>query len=123
MPILDVELVQSDGAAPPAASLAQALADAGGGVFGSLPGRTWVRLRVLPAPQYAENDASVAPDQLPAFVTVLHAWPPEGEALAGEVAALTQALAICLGRAPGCVHVQYAPPGAGRQAFGGKLVT
>jgi phenylpyruvate tautomerase PptA (4-oxalocrotonate tautomerase family) len=123
VPILDVELVQSDVRAPPAASLAQALADAAGGVFGSLPGHTWVRLRVLPASQYAENEATLAPDQWPAFVTVLHAWPPEGEALAGEVAALTQALATGLGRAPECIHVQYAPPGAGRQAFGGTLVT
>jgi phenylpyruvate tautomerase PptA (4-oxalocrotonate tautomerase family) len=123
VPILDIELVQSNGRVPPPASLARALADAVGGVFGSLPGHTWVRLRVLPASQYAENDATLGPDQLPAFVTVLHAWPPEGEALAGEVAALTQALATGLGRAPERVHVQYAPAGAGRQAFGGKLVT
>jgi hypothetical protein len=99
VPILDVERVQSDVRAPPAASPGQALADAAGGVLGSLPGHTWVRLRVLPASQYAENEATLAPDQLPAFVTVLHAWPPECEVPAGEVAALTQALAPRLGAA------------------------
>ena len=123
MPILDIELVQPDGATPPAAGLTQTLADAAGSVFGSAPGRTWVRLRTLAASQYAENDATVAPDGLPVFVTVLHARPPEAEALAKQAAALTQALAACLVCAPDRVHVQYAPAAAGRQAFGGVLVT
>ena len=122
MPILDIELVQPEGAAPPAAALTQTLADAAGRVLGTAPGRTWVRLRTLPASQYAENDAAVAPADAPAFVTVLHARPPEAEARAMEVSALTQALAAALGRAPERVHVQYAPAAAGRQAFGGKLV-
>lgn len=43
--------------------------------------------------------------------------------LVAEVLALTQAVAACLGRPPGQVHIQYAPPGSGRQAFGGTLVT
>lgn len=123
MPILDIELVQPAGAATPAAALAQALADAAGRVFGSAPGRTWIRLRVLGAAHYAENDATVAPDELPVFVTVLHARPPEGDALALQAVALTQALAACLGCAPQRVHVQYAPGAAGRQAFGGVVVT
>ncbi len=113
MPILDVDLVLPDGDAPPAAALTQALADAAGRSFG---------LRTLPASHYAENGALSAPAELPAFVTELQARPPEGKALAREVTALTHALAACLGRAPGRVHVQYAPPAAGRQAFGGTLV-
>jgi phenylpyruvate tautomerase PptA (4-oxalocrotonate tautomerase family) len=122
MPILDIELVQPDGAAPPAAVLTQALADAAGRVLGAAPGRIWVRLRVLPASQYAENEAVVAADEQPVFATVLHAHLPQGDALAAEAAALTQALAACLGRSPQRVHVQYAPAAAGRQAFGGVLV-
>ena len=122
MPILDIDLVQPAGEAPPAAALTQALADAAGRALGTPPGRTWVRLRTLPASQYAENDAAVAPADAPAFVTVLHARPPETDARALEVTALTQALATVLGRAPERVHVQYAPAAAGRQAFGGKLV-
>ena len=122
VPILDIDLVQPDGAAPPVAALTQALADAAGHVFGSAPGRTWVRLRTLPTSQYAENDAVLAPDEGPVFVTVLHARPPRDDALAIEVAALTQAVSAALGRAQDRVHVQYAPAAAGRQAFGGSLV-
>jgi phenylpyruvate tautomerase PptA (4-oxalocrotonate tautomerase family) len=122
MPILDIELVQPDAARPPAAALTQALADAAGHALGAAPGRTWVRLRVLPATQYAENETAVAADELPAFATVLQTRPPQGEALDTEVERLTQALATCLGRDPQRVHVQYAPSAAGRQAFGGVLV-
>jgi hypothetical protein len=56
------------------------------------------------------------------FVTVLHARPPEGQAREREAAALTQALAVVVGRPAACVHVQYAPAAAGRQAFGGALL-
>ncbi len=123
MPILDIELVQLDGEPAPAASLTQALADAAGRVLGSAPGRTWVRVHALGASQYAENGVAVAPTGLPVFVTVLHAHPPQRETLVAEVLALTRAVAACLGRPPAQVHVQYAGPGAGRQAFGGTLVT
>jgi phenylpyruvate tautomerase PptA (4-oxalocrotonate tautomerase family) len=122
MPILDIELVQADDAPPPTAALTQALADAAGRALGVAPGRTWVRLRTLPAAHYAEGETVVAADELPVFATVLHAHPPQGDALAAEAAALTQALAACLGRSTQRVHVQYAPAAGGRQAFGGVLV-
>jgi phenylpyruvate tautomerase PptA (4-oxalocrotonate tautomerase family) len=122
MPILDIELVQPGGAPPPAPALTQALADAAGRVLGAAPGHTWIRLRVLPASQYAENEAAVAAEELPVFATVLHAHLPQGDALVAEAIALTQTLATCLGRSPQRVHVQYAPAAAGRQAFGGVLV-
>lgn len=119
MPIVDVELV-----APPATASgsAQALADALGAVFGTPPGRTWVRVRTLAATDYAENQTTVDTEALPVFVAVLHLQPPEGEQRAREVAAVTSAVAACLGRSPARVHVQYAPAAAGRQAFGGTLV-
>jgi phenylpyruvate tautomerase PptA (4-oxalocrotonate tautomerase family) len=122
MPILDIEPVLPEGAdaAPP--GLAAALASAAGRVFGSPPGRTWVRLRGLPARAYAENDVALDASALPVFVTVLHAHPPEGEALDAQVRQLTDALAAVLGVDSARVHVQMAPPGAGRQAFGGALV-
>ena len=122
MPILDIELVQPDGALPPASALTQALADAAGRALGAAPGRTWVRLRTLPAAHYAESETAVSADELPVFATVLHAHVPQGDALAVEATALTQALAACLGRSSQRVHVQYAPAAAGRQAFGGVLV-
>jgi phenylpyruvate tautomerase PptA (4-oxalocrotonate tautomerase family) len=119
MPILDIEPVLPDGVAAPSA---QALADAAGRVFGTAPGHTWVRLRRLAPSAYAENGAAVAADALPVFVTVLHAHPPLGEALAQQVQALTTAMADVFGIAPQRVHVQIAPAGVGRQAFGGTLV-
>lgn len=120
MPILDIEpVLDARWAVDPV--LAQHLADAAAAVFGQAPGRVWVRLRPLPAAQYAENGA-VAEDARPTFVTVLHAQPPKHDARAQEVAALTRAVASVLGQAADRVHVQYAPAGAGRQALGGRLV-
>jgi phenylpyruvate tautomerase PptA (4-oxalocrotonate tautomerase family) len=122
MPILDVEPVV-DTRSPIDPTLVQRIADAASPVFGSAPGRVWVRLRPLPAAQYAENAATVAHDERPVFVSVLHAHPPQGDARVEEVAALTDAIARALAGAPQRMHVQYAPAGAGRQAFGGRLVS
>lgn len=121
MPIIDVELV-CESKAEFATASARALAYAIGQVLGSEPGHAWVRLRYLASAAYAENQVTLAGTDLPAFVTVLHAHPPIGAALATEAMALTLAVAQCLGRPPGRVHVQYAPAAAGRQAFGGTLV-
>ena len=121
MPIIDIELV-CESEAEFATASARTLADAIGQVLGSEPGHAWVRLRYLASAAYAENQVTLAGADLPAFVTVLHAHPPIGAALATEAMALTLAVAQCLGRPPGRVHVQYAPAAAGRQAFGGTLV-
>jgi phenylpyruvate tautomerase PptA (4-oxalocrotonate tautomerase family) len=122
MPILDVEPVQAAHTAHDP-TLTQRLADAAAAVFGSAPGRVWVRLRPLPAAQYAENGVVVAADEAPVFVTVLHAQPPHGDARTQEAAALTGAIARVFGWSDERVHVLYAPAGAGRQAFGGQLVS
>jgi phenylpyruvate tautomerase PptA (4-oxalocrotonate tautomerase family) len=122
MPIVDVERVLPASVSAAPRGLAAALADAAARVFASPPGRTWVRLRALDAAAYAENGVAVESDVLPVFVTVLHAHPPAGDALAQQLRALTEVLAAVLGVEPVRVHVQVAPPGAGRQAFGGTLV-
>jgi phenylpyruvate tautomerase PptA (4-oxalocrotonate tautomerase family) len=122
MPIVDVERVcasERDAAADSAPALASAL----GAVFGSPPGRTWVRVRYLPASAYAENESELSAEQLPVFVTVLQSHRPPGEALAQQIRQVTHAVATCLSLPPGRVHVQYAPEAAGRQAFGGDLVS
>ena len=121
MPIIDIELV-GESETEFAKASAQTLADALGHALCSEPGRTWVRLRFLNSISYAENLSTLDRAELPTFVTVLQAHPPVGDALAAEVMAITMAVAQCLARAPERVHVQYAPPAAGRQAFGGKLV-
>jgi phenylpyruvate tautomerase PptA (4-oxalocrotonate tautomerase family) len=121
MPMVDVELVVRAESELESVS-AQDLADDLGDIFRSPPGRTWVRLVALDTRQYAENRSTLATGDLPAFVTVLHARPPEGAARAEEVMAITLAVARVTGRPPERVHVRYAPAATGRQAFGGTLV-
>ena len=121
MPIVDVLVVCKTPEQVRSVS-AQALADSLGQVFESAPGHTWVRTQTTAATGYAENGVRLADSELPAFVTVTHSHLPESEALAIEARAVTAAVAKCIGRTNEFVHVQYAPPGAGRQAFGGKLV-
>ena len=121
MPIVDVELVCESEAEFECMS-PRAIADAVGSVFRSPPGHTWVRLRFFDSAHYAENDVSVSKTELPVFVTVLHGRPPVAAALAAEVSALTAIVAKVTGRPTERVHVQYAPPAVGRQAFGGELV-
>jgi phenylpyruvate tautomerase PptA (4-oxalocrotonate tautomerase family) len=122
MPIIDVEIVIAPRAALPA-GLAQALADAAGRMLDAPAGRVWVRLRTLDATQYAENGEPHEPDGLPVFVTVLHARMPAMPELAAEARSLGTAIAACVGTRPDRVHVEYAPPGSGRIAFGGTLVS
>ncbi len=124
MPMIEIERVLPDGAPAALPGLAQALADEAGYALGSARGHTWLRLRALPASAYAESGVPpLADDALPVFVTVLQAHPLQGEALVEQVRALTVALARVLRCDPGRVHVQIAPAAAGRQAFGGRMVT
>ena len=121
MPILTVEIVaeETEAFSP---TLAAAMADAAGEIFGSAAGRTWVRLNLLPAARYAEN--GIAPDGTPrpVFVSVLVAEPPAGDALARESMQLATALAALCGRPVENVHIFWEPAAQGRVAFGGKLV-
>jgi phenylpyruvate tautomerase PptA (4-oxalocrotonate tautomerase family) len=121
MPLLKVEIVDTPGWVCPR-ELARRIADAAAEALGAMPQSVWVRLSVLPAEAYAENGG--APDDTaPVFVTILEKSPPEGEVLAAEVAALTNALAAACGRTPSDIHLVYEPPGRDRVAFGGRLVT
>ena len=119
MPIVDIEVVS--GAAVPGPTV-QELADALGQVFGMPPGSIWVRVRPLDRAAYAENGVYLGVGELPVFVTVLRANLPQGAALQAEVSAVTELVAQWVSRPPERVHVLYAPEGAGRQAFGGRLV-
>ena len=122
MPVLEVELIGGV-TGPLRQGLAQRLADAAGAIFRSDPGQTWVRLRETSPGDYAENatDASSA-EIRPVFVRVLKRALPEGALLAEEVQALTEAVAVATGRPSDQVHITYDPAGAGRVAFGGRLV-
>lgn len=119
MPIIDAQLVVEDGATVPDGT-AKAIAEALAKVFGAAPGRVWVRVEALPESRYAENGNTER--VLPVFLRVLHAEDCAPELLAAQAAAIAQAVGACLGRAPAVVHIEYAPPGRGRVAFGGNLL-
>jgi phenylpyruvate tautomerase PptA (4-oxalocrotonate tautomerase family) len=119
MPIVDVQLVAEVADLP--AGLASRLAESLAGVFSSPAGRVWVRLSILPSANYAENGAD-GPAALPVFVRVLHADLPPDEELSTQAQAIANAVAERVARPPHCVHVEYAPAGRGRVAFGGRLL-
>ena len=121
MPIVTVEVV-TGGTGAMAQSLAQSLADAIGGALESPPGQTWVRVRSIARDQYAENEARLDAAELPVFVTILKKQTPQRAELEREVVALTAAVAQVVARPATCVHIEYAPAGVGRLAFGGVLV-
>ena len=121
MPIVDIEVVTAGTGLASQLSVAE-IATELGRIFDSPPGQTWVRFRVLPADCYAENDSTLPIESLPVFVTVLQATPPQGEELEAQVLAVTHSVANLLSVSNESVHVCYAPPAAGRQAFGGKIV-
>jgi phenylpyruvate tautomerase PptA (4-oxalocrotonate tautomerase family) len=120
MPILDVEIIlQPDETLP--IYLAAELAEAAGHVFNSAPGETWVKLKSIPAGQYAENGSPSG--VTPVFVSVLKARHADLETTRIEVARLTMLVArLCLRPAEN-VHIIYLPEGLGRVAFGGQILT
>ena len=121
MPIVDVEVVAGAGDTF-AEGLAESLADAVGKALHSAPGQTWIRLRFLAHGHYAENGARPDPGYLPVFVVVLKRTIPLPPDLEDEIALLTTAVAEVVGRSGTSVHVEYAPAGTGRIAFGGAIV-
>lgn len=120
MPILEIEIT---GPLPdPEDALASRLAEAAGQALDSREGGTWIKLRHLPASAYAENGGGPPTGVQPVFVSIMRHTRPEGEALQAEITRLTEAIAGVCGRPSDQVHLIYAPDGAGRVAFGGRLV-
>ena len=122
MPIVEVEIVLRPGESLEG-GLAHELSNQTGLVFGTPPGRTWVKVRALPSEQYAENGGGPPPGVYPVFVSVLKARLPPPDRLAMEAAELTRALAAACRRPPENVHVLYQPEAAGRVSFGGRLLS
>jgi len=120
MPILNVEIVtyQNEKIRP---DLAMELANQIGEVFDSPPGNTWVKVHLIAGENYAEN--MVASDSVfPVIVSVLKAQTPSLESLQAEVTKLTAIIAQICNRPPENIHIIYLPEGAGRVAFGGKVL-
>lgn len=122
MPILRVNVI-GDLDERHRAGLARRVADAAGDVLASRPGGTWVTVSFVSAEDYAENGGGSPEGALPVLVSLVMARPPEGEALEGACASLSRVVGEACGRPAERVHVLVEPPGAGRVAFGGRLVT
>lgn len=122
MPILEVEIVTAPNEAIHP-ELPRLIANRAAEIFGSKPGQSWVKLRLLPRGQYAENDTAPEDTPLPVFVTILKAALPDPADLEQEIRDLTLAIGIACGRPAENVHLFYLPPASGRQAFGGRLVS
>ena len=121
MPILDVEIVVPSGFQIPEGLTAR-LADAAGEVFGSSPGRTWVKLHAMSQDQYAENGGGPPVGVWPVFVSVLKAEVPALAELKEEARALAEAIARICQRPIENVHILYLADANGRIAFGGNLL-
>lgn len=121
MPILDVEVVLRPGESL-RPTLAADIANRAAEVFGSPPGRTWVKLHLIQANHYAE-DGQTAVGRHPVFVSVLKSQPPSPEIMPAEVEQLTHAIAEACARPADNVHLIYQPAAVGRVAFGGRLVS
>jgi phenylpyruvate tautomerase PptA (4-oxalocrotonate tautomerase family) len=122
MPILEFTVVLRDGESL-AQDLAQRLADAAAPVLAAAPATVWVTLDELPGHRYAENGAAAADTPRPVFIRITQAGDATPADRAAEARALVTVLAPLLARDPAHVHLIYAPPGAGRVAFGGRLRT
>jgi phenylpyruvate tautomerase PptA (4-oxalocrotonate tautomerase family) len=120
MPVLEVEIV-GEPERVDRSTLAQRLADAAAVILKSPPQGTWIRLRVLHPQDYAESGGTAA-DLRPVFVSVMTRLQPTPETVESEVRELTAAIAAVCNRPLENVHVRYELPGAGRQAFGGRIV-
>jgi phenylpyruvate tautomerase PptA (4-oxalocrotonate tautomerase family) len=121
MPILEIEIIASDSDPSLPAGLAQSLADEAARVFGGPRGTVWVKVQLIPFAHYAEDHGK--PEGVyPVFVTVLKSRVPEGSALEAEIGQLVRGIAKILARPEENIHIFYQPDGAGRVAFGGRLV-
>ena len=121
MPILDVEIVVRPNESLPR-ELATELANCAGEIFGAPPGTTWVKVRTIARENYAENGDGQPEDVYPVFVSVLKMKLPLPDTLQVEVVRLTAAIAQVCACPQENVHIVYLPEGAGRVAFGGKVV-
>jgi phenylpyruvate tautomerase PptA (4-oxalocrotonate tautomerase family) len=127
MPILDIEIISSDsdpltglGRVLPT-NLTQSLVDEASQVLDAPVGTVWVKVQIIPSQYYAEDHGTPL-GVYPVFVTVLKSRVQKGSALEDEIARLTKVIAKVLNRPEENVHIFYQPDGAGRVAFGGKLV-
>lgn len=120
MPILDIEIVRNP-LEQIEENLSQQLANAAGDVFGSSPAATWVKIWLIDAANYAENNVFAGSENFPVFVNVMKARLETDDELEEEISRLTKVVAQICKRPLENVHIIYQPAAAGRVSFGGKL--
>lgn len=119
MPILDIEIV-GEPKGKSRENLARKIADAAGKVMGTGRAETWVKIKVVPADDYAENEETEKCS--PVFVSILRRDEKTTKEIEKEAGILTNAIAKSCNR-PACnAHLCYEAPAVGRQTFGGRLV-
>lgn len=119
MPIVGVEIVLKENETI-SENLASNLADELGRIFDSPPSSTWVKVRELPAHQYAENGGTPK-EVFPVFVRIIKSKILKSE-IQKEAEQISVAVANICERHVENVHIIYEPEGSGRVAFGGKLI-
>lgn len=123
MPIVTLELIEDEMHQPVRANALKTLTDELGELFNSAPSGTWVKLRYLPREHYAENATTLETTIRPTFVEVLKRDADTSSTdRAAEAARIAEIVALHLNRPIANTHIIYVPPGAGRVAFGGRLI-
>jgi len=123
VPIVTIQIVASNNERIYSTEHVAKLADYLGSIFNSDAGGTWVKLHYLDRDHYAENETHPDTNIQPTFVEVLKRTLPQQETLALEAEQIAVKVAHVLSRPLENVHIIYLPPGEGRVAFGGKLLT
>ena len=123
MPIVTIQVVISSNGETYSATDVARLSDRLGSIFNSEPGGTWVKLEYLDRSNYAENEMELDSNIQPTFVEVLKRSLPDQDILATEAQEIATEVARTLSRPLENVHIIYLPPGEGRIAFGGQLLT
>ena len=119
--MVDIEIVLRENESL-RSELASELADELADIFHSPSRGTWVKVRGLPANQYAENGGTPT-GVYPVFVAILKSTFPLPGEMPKEVERITGAVAQICNRSSENVHVIYEPEARGRLAFGGKIVS
>jgi len=120
MPIVEIEIVLKPGEK---ISENQTIATANklGELFGSKPGGTWIKVRVLEPEFYSENGMGKEKVN-PIFVKILKGQRPQPGTLKSEIEQVVNTISNIYDRHRENVHIIYEEDGAGRVAFGGKFV-
>jgi hypothetical protein len=123
VPIVTIQIVTSKSENTYSVAQVEKLSDDLGTIFNSEPSGTWVKLELLDRNQYSENEVRPDSSVEPTFVEVLKRTLPDQDTLAVEAQQIATKVAHVLSRPLDNVHIIYLPPGEGRVAFGGKLLT